>query len=241
VIRESNLLPGNRGCSQGSVAITNIAEITSYSLLGQLNKMAHAKQKTDVLPRSFYESSPEVVARALLGKILVHHREGERLSGRIVENEAYLGLSDPASHAFTGRSPYNDVLFGPPGYTDVYLIYGLHYCLNVSCLPDGEAGGVLIRALDPIEGIEAMRRLRGLNETASATQLTGGPGRLCQALGIKRATHHGIDVTGSKSVLQIVDDGYRPETVGVTSRIGIRKAADRPLRFIIGSHFEGST
>jgi DNA-3-methyladenine glycosylase len=89
-----------------------------------------------------------------------------------------------------GRSPYNDVLFGPPGYTDVYLIYGLHYCLNVSCLPDGEAGGVLIRALDPIEGIETMTRLRGLPETASSELLTGGPGRLCQALGIKRAPHH---------------------------------------------------
>lgn len=203
--------------------------------------MTQAKSKASILPRSFYESWPEAVARALLGKILVHHREGERLSGRIVEIEAYLGLSDPASHAFTGRSRYNDVLFGPPGYTDVYLIYGLHYCLNVSCLPDGEAGGVLIRALDPIEGIATMARLRDLPEASSAKLLTGGPGRLCQALGIKRATHHGIDVTRLKSILQIVDDGYRPERIDATPRIGIRKAADRPLRFIVGKSTIGST
>jgi 3-methyladenine DNA glycosylase Mpg len=83
----------------------------------------------------------EVVARALLGKLLTHRREGERLTGRIIEAEAYLGLSDPASHTFTGLSSYNAVLFGPPGYADVYLIYGRYYCLNVSCLPDGEPWG----------------------------------------------------------------------------------------------------
>jgi len=195
-------------------------------------KMNRARPNRRILRRSFYANSPEIVARALLGRILVHHREGELLSGRIVEAEAYLGLSDPASHAFTGRSPYNDVLFGPPGYADVYLIYGLHYCMNVSCLPDGEPGGVLIRALDPIDGIATMERLRGLPDTASAKLLTGGPGRLCQAMGISRARHLGMDVTDPKSILQIVDDGYRPKTIDVTPRIGISKAADRPLRFV---------
>ena len=183
--------------------------------------MKGTRLKTSVLPRSFYTYSPEIVARALLGKILVHHREGERLSGRIVETEAYLGLSDPASHAFTGRSSRNDVLFGPPGYAYIYLIYGMYSCMNVSCLPDGEAGGVLFRALDPIEGIDTMARLRGLPATASATQLTGGPGRLCQALGITRATHNGLDVTDPKAILQIVDDGHRPEAIDVSPRIGI--------------------
>ena len=189
-----------------------------------------------VLRRSFYERSPEIVARALLGKILVHDRRGERIAGRIVETEAYLGLADAASHAFTGLSPHNAVLFGPAGYTDVFLIYGVHYCLNVSCLPDGEAGGVLFRAVDPLEGIAAMARLRGLKENASAKSLTGGPGRLSEAFGITRAKHHGIDVTRPDSILRILDDGRRPKNVEVTARIGIRKAADQPLRFVVADN-----
>lgn len=195
--------------------------------------MSPAQPGGSVLPASFYAPSPEMVAPALLGKVLVHHRKGERLSGRIVETEAYLGLSDPASHGFTGRSSFNDVLFGPPGFADVYLIYGLHYCLNVSCWPDGDAGGVLIRALEPLEGVETMTRLRGFSHPVRPKVLTGGPGRLCQALGITRATHHGLPVTRADSVLQIVDDGFRPENIDITPRIGIRKAADRPLRFVI--------
>jgi DNA-3-methyladenine glycosylase len=196
-------------------------------------RMNRAKARSKRLLRKFYDRSPDEVARALLGKILVHDRHGERVAGRITETEAYLGLSDPASHAFTDLSAYNAVLFGPPGYADVYLIYGLHYCLNVSCLPDGKAGGVLIRAVDPMEGMATMARLRGLPEDASAKSLTGGPGRLCQAFGIDRATHHGIDVTRSISSLQILDDGHWPKQVEVTSRIGIRKAADQPLRFLV--------
>ena len=201
---------------------------------GLADAMTRHKSKSEILPRGFYNRSPEIVARALLGKLLTHHREGERLTGRIVETEAYLGLSDPASHTFTGLSSYNAVLFGPPGHADVYLIYGRYYCLNVSCLQDGEPGGVLLRAVDPIDGIETMARLRGLPSTASAKLLTGGPGRLCQAFGITRATHHGMDVTRKSSILQILDDGFRPKTVQVTPRIGIRKAADLPLRFLIG-------
>jgi DNA-3-methyladenine glycosylase len=195
--------------------------------------MSRAKSTPTLLPRSFYEKSPEIVARALLGKIVLTHRNGKRLSGRVVEAEAYLGLSDPASHAYTGRSKFNDVLFGPPGYTDVYLIYGMYYCLNVSCHPDGVPGGVLFRALDPLEGIETMADLRGVPHGSSAKVLTGGPGRLCQALGITRATHHNVDVTRRASLLQILDDGFRPEKIDVTPRIGIRKAADLPLRFVV--------
>src|SRR5580704_15618220 len=197
-----------------------------------------SKTKRTILPRKFYNRSPEIVARALLGKLLTRRRKGERLTGRIVECEAYLGLSDPASHAFTGLSSYNAVLFGPPGFTDVYLIYGRYYCLNVSCLPDGEPGGVLIRALDPIEGMATMARLRGLPITASAKMLTGGPGRLCQALGITRGAHHDLDVTRARSVIQILDDGFRPKTVETTPRIGITKAVDQPLRFVMSGHDE---
>jgi len=200
--------------------------------------MTSSRLKQTILSRSFYNRSPEIVARALLGKVLMHRREGERLTGRIVECEAYLGLGDPASHAFTGLSSFNSVLFGPPGFTDVYLIYGRYYCLNVSCLPDGEPGGVLFRALDPIEGVATMARLRGLPPTASAKMLTGGPGRLCQALGITRAAHHDLDVTRARSVIQILDDGFRPKTVETTPRIGITKAVDQPLRFVMSGHDE---
>ena len=196
-----------------------------------------SKTKRAILPRRFYNRSPEIVARALLGKLLSHRREGERLTGRIVECEAYLGLSDPASHAFTGLSSYNAVLFGPPGFTDVYLIYGRYYCLNVSCLPDGEPGGVLIRALDPIAGMATMARLRGLPITASPKMLTGGPGRLCQALGVTRAKDHGIDVTRADSRIQILNDGVRPERIEITPRIGISKAADLPLRFVLSKDY----
>ena len=195
--------------------------------------MSRAASKPSVLPRSFYERSPEIVARALLGKILLVHRKGERLSGRITEAEAYLGLADPASHAFPGRSKFNDVLFGPPGYSDVFLIYGMYYCFNVSCHPDGVPGGVLFRALDPLEGMKTMADLRRVPHGSSAKVLTSGPGRLCQALGITRATHHDVDVTRRGSIIQIMDDGFHPQTIDVTPRIGIRKAADLPLRFVV--------
>lgn len=194
--------------------------------------MKRAFGKPSVLPRSFYIRSPEVVARELLGKLLVVHRDGERLAGRIVEMEAYLGLADPASHAYGGRTAWNDALFGPPGFTDVYLIYGMHYCLNFSCLPDGDPGGVLVRALVPVEGIATMAKLRKLPVNSPAKALAGGPGKLCQALGITRALHHNLDVTRRDSVIQVIDDGCLPETIEVTPRIGIRKAVDLPLRFL---------
>jgi DNA-3-methyladenine glycosylase len=185
------------------------------------------------LPRSFYDRSPDTVARALLGKLITHDYHGESLAGRITEVEAYLGLTDPASHAFIGRTARNAVLFGPPGVAYVYFIYGMHYCLNVSCLPDGEPGGVLFRALIPIDGIDTMARLRGLPANASAKQLTGGPGKLCEALGISREAQNGIDITKPSSSLRILDDGYQPHAVKTTARIGIKKAADLPLRFLI--------
>ena len=186
-----------------------------------------------LLPRSFYNRSPELVARDLLGKIISHRYRGERLAGRIVEVEAYLGLTDPASHAFIGKTPRNAVLFGPPGVAYVYFIYGMHYCLNVSCLPDGEPGGVLFRALLPMEGLQTMARLRGLTADAKPQQLTGGPGRLCEALGISREAINGIDLTRKSSQLGIFDDGSHPPNIEVTPRIGLTKAADRPLRFIV--------
>lgn len=183
-----------------------------------------------LLPRRFYAGAPDGVARALLGKVLARRLDGEWLTGRIVETEAYLGKDDPAAHAFAGKTERNAVLFGPPGHAYVYFIYGMHWCLNVSCEPEGRAGCVLLRAMDPLTGLETMARLR---ETTKRGLLASGPGRLCQALAITRAGQNGVDVTNGDSVLQIWDDGYLPQHVRVTPRIGIKKAADRLHRYVL--------
>ncbi len=191
-----------------------------------------------LLPRSFYLDPPDVVARRLLGKLVRRRLDGESLTGRIVEIEAYLGLDDPAAHSYIGKTARNAVLFGPPGFAYVYFIYGMYYCLNFSCQPDGHAGGVLIRALEPVEGLATMARLRKLPANAAPRLLTSGPGRLCQALDITRAAHNGLDVTSRTSLLQVFDDGYEPAHILATPRIGISKAVEHPLRFTIeGSPF----
>ena len=177
--------------------------------------------------------APDQAARFLLGKLLVRRTDDALLVGRIVETEAYLGLNDPAAHAFAGRTARNSVLFGPPGYAYVYFIYGMHSCLNVSCEPEGEAGCVLIRALEPVAGMDAMRRLRGLSDAAKPRLLTSGPGRLCQAFGITRSSHNGVDLLNQTSDLQLRDDGYIVPSIAVTPRIGISKAAEWPLRFLV--------
>jgi DNA-3-methyladenine glycosylase len=188
------------------------------------------------IPRSFYEHSPDHVARALLGKLVVRKLDGKRLIGRIVEVEAYFGAEDPAAHAYVGRTARNAVLFGPPGFAYVYFIYGMYYCLNVSCEPDGQAGGVLIRALEPIAGLATMAKLRKLPPDPKPQLLTSGPGRLCQALDITRDAHNGLDVTSRASILRFESDDYRPEEIAVTPRIGIRHAAELPARFFIAGN-----
>ncbi len=192
------------------------------------------------LPRRFYDRDPRRVARALLGKVLVRREPGVLLAGRIVETEAYLGHDDPAAHAAAGRTARNFVLFGPPGHAYVYFIYGNHFCLNVSCLPEGVAGCVLFRALEPLAGAAQMARARGLAPVHgnAARLLTTGPGRLTQALGITRPRDNGKDMTDPVSDLFIVDVGFRPQRVVATPRVGITKAAAEPLRyFIAGSGF----
>ncbi|HEX4067264.1 MAG TPA: DNA-3-methyladenine glycosylase [Acidobacteriaceae bacterium] len=199
---------------------------------------------SSLLPRDFYLHPPDVVARKLLGKRLVrrYQAEGgvagrvERLSGRIVETEAYFGEDDPAAHVFAGKTPRNEVLFGPPGFAYVYFIYGMHFCLNLSCEPEGRAGCVLLRALEPLEGLRTMARLRGLAVKPDARLLASGPGRLCQALGITREAHNGIDATDPKAGLQVEDDGFAPEGIAILRRVGITKAAERPLRFAIAGN-----
>jgi DNA-3-methyladenine glycosylase len=190
------------------------------------------------LPPEFFNRDPRVVSREILGKLLIRRQPGKLLAGRIVEVEGYLGKDDPAAHAAAGRTLRNNVLFGPPGCAYVYFIYGNHYCLNVSCLPDGVPGCVLIRALEPVIGVDDMARARGiaLQTSADLKKLTTGPGRLAQALGITRARDNGKDLTSRASDLSIVSDGYRPARVLTTARIGITKAAERPLRFVVAEN-----
>ena len=198
-----------------------------------------------LLPRAFFEASPELVAPRLLGKLLVHRTSAGPLAGRIVEVEAYLGPHndppDPAAHAHRGPTPRNLVLFGPAGCAYVYAIYGRYFCMNISCEAEGRAGCVLLRALEPVVGLEQMTLNRGLvaNGLAPeklARQLTSGPSRLCQALALTRLTHNGLDVTDAASVLQVRDDGYPAGEVHVTPRIGIHEAVDWPLRFALSGH-----
>ncbi len=191
------------------------------------------------LKRTFFNRDPRRVARELLGKLLVRREGRKLLVGRIVELEVYLGENDPAAHAAVGLTERNRVLFGPPGFAYVYFIYGNHYCLNVSCMPEGRAGSVLIRALEPIAGIPEMQEARGLEEKPGArTQrlLTSGPGRLAEAFGITRSRDNGKDLTSPESDLVIAADNYRPQKILATARIGITKAADMPLRFFIASN-----
>ena len=163
---------------------------------------------TPPLPRSFYAHSPDNVARDLLGCVLVH---GGR-AGRIVETEAYLGRGDPPSHSHRGLTKRTQVLFGPPGHAYVYLIYGMHECLNIVTQPEGQPGCVLIRALEPLHGVEAA---------------TNGPGRLTRAMGITRE-HYGADLTGGP--LRVLY-GTHAESIAYGSRIGIGLYPDLPLRF----------
>ena len=200
--------------------------------------------KAYTLSRAFLEDPAEQVAPHLLGKILASRIEDQNgtpyLAGRIVEIEAYLGQNtdppDPAAHAHRGPTPRNQVLFGPAGHAYVYSIYGMHFCMNISCETPGKAGSVLIRALEPLAGLDRMALNRGLKVDAKPSQLTSGPSRLCQALGITRPTHNGLDLLDPASPLQLLEDGFTVSEVHVTGRIGITHAADLPLRFSLRDH-----
>jgi DNA-3-methyladenine glycosylase len=191
------------------------------------------------LVREFYARDPRRVARELLGKVLVRRNDSSSLlTARIVEVEAYLGEKDPAAHSASGQTLRNAVLFGPPGYAYVYFIYGNHYCLNVSCEPEGQAGGVLFRAAEPLCGIEEMSRARSVDVhgPADLPKLTSGPGRLSQAFGITRIRDNGCDLTSDTGSLWIGDDGYRARGIRITARVGITKAVDHPLRYILAGN-----
>jgi DNA-3-methyladenine glycosylase len=198
--------------------------------------MGRTRAGATLVPRAFYLDPPDLVARKLLGKLLVRGGpEGKTMAGRIVEVEAYFGEADAAAHAFAGKTARNAVLFGPPGYAYVYFIYGMHFCLNVSCELEGRGAGVLFRALEPVCGLEAMATNRGVAATRVAV-LTSGPGRLCQAFGVTRERDNGADLTSPRSDLQIRDDGFVASDVLVTPRIGISRDAERLARYMIAGN-----
>ena len=192
-----------------------------------------------LLPRAFVEAPPELLAPRLLGKLLAHRTRSGWVVGRIVETEAYLGPHnnppDPAAHSYRGPTPRNQVIFGPAGYAYVYSIYGRYFCMNVTCEVEGQAGCILLRALEPVGKLSfaQMARNRGLGSDAPIWQLAAGPGRLCQALGLTRPIHNGLDLLDSKSPLQLRDDGFLAREALVTVRIGIKQAIDLPLRFLL--------
>jgi DNA-3-methyladenine glycosylase len=189
-------------------------------------------RRAAALPVAFFRHPAEVVAAELIGKIVVSTIGGLLTAGRIVETEAYLGYDDPASHGYRHRrNARNAALFGVPGIWYVYLSYGMHWCANLVCQRAGLASAVLLRALEPLEGLDVMRERRG---ELPDKQLCSGPGRLCQALGINRDLDGSAMAEGPVVVLS----GPRIGAGGIsaTPRIGITKAADWPLRF----HLTGS-
>ncbi len=186
-------------------------------------------RRAATLPVKFFDRPVEIVARELLGALIVSEAGGDRTAGRIVETEAYLGYYDPASHGFRHRrNQRNAALFGPPGSWYVYLSYGMHWCCNLVCEDAGRAAAVLLRALEPAEGLEVMRRRRG---GVADRDLCSGPGKLCQALGITRALD-GMLMARSSVTVEAGGAAAAPQPVLVTPRIGITKAADWPLRFV---------
>jgi DNA-3-methyladenine glycosylase len=205
-------------------------------------KLQSPVQKAKPLLRRFFDRDPRQVAQDLLGKLLIRRQGVRIMAGRIVETEAYMGVTDAAAHSAAGLTTRNAVLFGPPGYAYVYLIYGNHFCLNVSCMPKGDAGCVLFRALEPVAGLQEMSRYRHLElpsepRLAQLKALTSGPGRMSQALAISRARDNGKDMTNPReSDLWLADDGWKPERVTITPRVGITKAMEEPLRFLIAGN-----
>ena len=180
-----------------------------------------------VLPVRFFHRPAAEVARDLLGAVVVSRLGDVMVSGRIIETEAYLGYEDPASHAYRGRRhAQNQGIYSHPGSWYVYRSYGMHWCANLVCAPEGLGAAVLLRALEPLAGIELMRERRKLEG-----ELCNGPGKLCQALGITKALD-GQRMSGSP-VLLLRGCQPRATEIEVTPRVGITKAVDWPLRFTI--------
>ena len=191
------------------------------------------------LERKFYDRPTLEVSKDLLGKKLVHYVKGEKLSARIVEVEAYIGAIDKAAHIYNNKiTERTKVMFGPPGYAYVYLIYGMYHCMNIVTEKDGVAAAVLIRAVEPVNGIETMANYRYSKPIEDLTKkqihnLTSGPGKLCVAMNISKI-NNGADLCGEE--MWIEADGYHDFEIVTTKRINIdyaEEAIDFPWRFYI--------
>jgi DNA-3-methyladenine glycosylase len=178
------------------------------------------------LPRAWFRRPAPEVARDLLGRLLVGRGEDGVLVGRLVECEAYQ-QDDPASHSFRGRTRRTEVMFGPPGHLYVYFTYGMHHCMNVVTGRTGEGSAVLLRAVEPLEGLEVMRRRRG---SVPDRLLCAGPGRLTQAFGVA-AADNGLDLVGGERLFVAAGEPVSDDRVLVDRRVGIRHAAEIPWRF----------
>ncbi len=181
------------------------------------------------LPRSFYVRDTLEVTRDVLGTLIVHDTTEGRLAGRIVEVEAYVGEEDAACHAAAGYTSRTAPLYGPPGHAYVYFIYGMHWCVNAVTRDEGLPSAVLVRALEPLDGIELMRRRRPAARWIE--ELTNGPARLCRALGIT-GEHNGLALQRPPLLVRR-GDRVPDDAVAVTARIGITKAAEWPLRWLV--------
>lgn len=185
---------------------------------------------SDLLDRDFFDRPVEEVAPSLLGQIVVHRTGDGEVAIRLTEVEAYAGPMDPASHSYRGRTPRNAVMWGPPGHVYVYFTYGMHFCMNLVCGPDGTASAVLLRAGEVIDGrdLAAARRPR-----SSFRDLARGPARLCQALGVARE-HNGLDACDADSPLRVLaGDPVDPSRVRTGPRVGVSAAKEIPWRFWI--------
>ncbi len=180
------------------------------------------------LRRSFFDRDPLVVAPELLGKVF----HGPQGSGRIVEVEAYGNANDPGSHGYRGMTPRTEVMFGPAGHLYVYFSYGMHWCANIVCDTTGRCGAVLIRALEPLTGVETMFASRA--KAKRVTDLCSGPAKLCQALGID-GRHDGLDLDRAELEVEVRDDSHPTSAMAVSTRIGlgVGKGRDLPWRFYL--------
>ncbi len=186
------------------------------------------------LPRKFYTREVKTVARDLLGKILVKKEDNSILAGRIVEVEAYDGKTDRAAHTFIGKTKRNEIMFNEGGYFYVYFTYGAHFCCNVVTGKKDHGTAVLIRAVEPVEGVKKMiqnRFGRNLLNEKERFNLTSGPGKVCQAMGINRS-HYGSDLTKDK-IFILNAPKINKDMIMVTKRVGIKKSIDLPWRFYI--------
>ncbi len=182
------------------------------------------------LKRNFYEKRTLKVAKELLGKYLVVKKGKRLLSGKIVETEAYIGKNDPASHAYRGVTPRTKLMFGKPGYAYIYFTYGMYYCLNFVTEREGFPAAVLIRAVEPKEGIDLFIKRRN---TKKLENLTNGPGKVCLAFGLGKRLN-GVDLCSD--IIWVEDRGEKPERIVSASRIGIKEGEDKKWRFYISKN-----